>query len=149
MTDLVIAELTTDAELQAAYPLLLLLRDRLRPETFLEEIRTQEAEGYRLIGGYLDAQLVTLAGLRRQHTLARGPHAFVDDLITLPEAQGKGYATALLKHIAAQAAENGLPRVYLDARASALSFYDKLQFRFLTSIPCWISSNALAQGAVE
>jgi ribosomal protein S18 acetylase RimI-like enzyme len=138
-----IKELSTDAEIRAAFPLMYTLRDRIHPDTFLDQIRTQEAEGYRLLGGYVDGQLVTLAGVRRQHTLARGPHAFVDDLVTHAEHRGRGYATALLKHIAARAAENGLPKVYLDARASALSYYDKLNFRSLTSVPCWIDAERL------
>src|SRR5437899_1640111 len=135
-----VRELESDAEIRAALPLMRFLRERLvaDADAFLEQVRRQEEEGYRLIGGYVDDKLVTLAGVRPQHTLARGPHAFVDDLVTLPQEQGKGYGTALLNHIAAQAAENGLPKVYLDARASALSYYDKLGFRFLTSVPCRI-----------
>ena len=60
-----------------------------------------------------------------------------------PSAWGKGYATELLKYVAVQAAANGLPRVHLDSRASALGFYDKLKFTMLTSVPCWIEAEAL------
>ena len=144
-----IQELTTDAQIRAAVPLLSILRDRLRPETFLDEIRVQEAQGYRLVGAFAAGRLVSVAGVRRQHTLGRGPHAFVDDLITLPDQQGKGYATHLLQYVGAQAAANGLPHVCLGARANALGFYDRLQFRFLTSIPCWIPSETLANLAVK
>jgi GNAT superfamily N-acetyltransferase len=145
-----IRELDTDADVRAAFPLMNLLRERLRggPDAFLEQIRLQELEGYRLVGGYLGDRLVTLAGVRRQHTLARGPHAFVDDLVTLPDEQGKGHATALLKYIAQRALENGLPKLHLDARASALSYYDKLGFRFHTSVPCWIDARKFIEGTV-
>ena len=144
-----IAELTTDREILAAFPLMSILRDRLRPETFLEEIRLQEAQDFRLIGGYAEGKLVAVTGVRRTHTTARGPHAFVDDLITLPGEQGKGYATQMLQYVAAQSAANGLPHVYLDSRATALGFYDKLSFRFLTSIPCWIPSETLANLVIK
>jgi GNAT superfamily N-acetyltransferase len=140
-----IDELTTDAQIMAAFPLMAELRDRVKRETFLEEIRMQEIEGYRLLGLYADGLLVSLAGVRRQHTMARGPHAFVDDLVTHPDHRGKGYATELLKYVAVQAAANGLPRVYLDARATALGFYDKLKFKMLTSVPCWIEAHTLAR----
>jgi GNAT superfamily N-acetyltransferase len=145
MPDLLIKELSTDPEIRAAFPLMYTLRERLHPDTFLDQIRTQEAEGYRLLGAYADGQLVALAGVRRQHTLARGPHAFVDDLVTHADHQGRGYATALLKHVATRALENGLPKLYLDARASALSYYDKLNFRSLTSVPCWIDAEKLTE----
>ncbi len=139
-----IAELTSDEEIRAAFPLMSILRDRLRADTFLEEIRAQESDDFRLIGAYADGKLVAVAGVRRTHTTARGPHAFVDDLVTLPDEQGKGYATQLLQYVAAHAAANGLPHVYLDSRATAQGFYDKLGFQFLTSIPCWIASETLA-----
>jgi ribosomal protein S18 acetylase RimI-like enzyme len=144
-----IVELMSDQEILSAFPLMSILRDRLRQETFLAEIRVQESEDFRLIGGYADGKLVALAGVRRAHTTARGAHAFVDDLVTLPEAQGKGYARQMLQYVAAQAAANGLPHVYLDSRATALGFYDKLGFRFLTSIPCWIHSETLANLVVK
>ncbi len=145
--ELHIEELTTDAQVLGAFPLMSDLRDRVRVESFLEEVRIQEAEGYRLIGAFAGAELVALAGVRRQHTLARGPHAFVDDLLVREADRGKGYGEELLKYVAVQAAANGLPRVYLDARATALGFYDKLKFQFLTSVPCWIESGKLSGGA--
>ena len=146
---LAIREIQSDADITAALPLMRCLRERLRPdpEQFVEQIRQQESEGYRLIGGYLPTdngpQLVALAGVRRQCTTARGPHAFIDDLVTQPDHQSKGYATALLRHIASRAADNGLPKLYLDSRASALSFYDQLGFRTLSSVVCWIDAEKL------
>jgi GNAT superfamily N-acetyltransferase len=144
MSDFAIAELTTDAEILAAYPLLSFLREPLRPETFLEEIRLQEDDGYRLFGGSAEGRLVTVAGIRPAHTLARGRHVFVDDLVTLPEAHGKGYATRMLRHLASRAVAEGWQRIYLDARETARGFYEKAGFTFLTSTPCWIESERLA-----
>ena len=54
---------------------------------------------------------------------------FIDDLITQPDLQAKGYASALLKHVAVRAAAEGWPRIYLDARQTARSFYEKLGYR--------------------
>jgi GNAT superfamily N-acetyltransferase len=139
-----VRELTSDAEIEAAFGLMAQLRDRIRSETFLEEVRLQETDGYRLIGGFDEEKLVALAGVRRSHTLARGLHAFVDDLVTEEGEQGNGYGTQLLRWIARHALEQGLPRLYLDARTSALSFYDRLGFHNLTSIPCWIDTAELA-----
>jgi len=45
-----VRELRTDQEIIAAYPLARQLRDRIREETFLAEVRRQESQGYRLFG---------------------------------------------------------------------------------------------------
>jgi GNAT superfamily N-acetyltransferase len=87
--------------------------------------------------------LVALAGFRPAHTLSRGPHFFVDDLVTDAARRGAGYGTAMLEWIAARAREHGVPRVYLDSRDTAREFYERLGFTLLTSIPCWIESDRL------
>ena len=133
-----IRELTTDAEIRDAFPLMASLRDRVRGETFLAEVRRQQIEGYRLYGGFEAGRLVALAGARRTHTLARGEHLFVDDLVTLESERGRGLGAAMLHWLAANAAREGIPRMYLDSRVTAKGFYAKQRFQFLTSIPCYL-----------
>jgi hypothetical protein len=77
-----IRTLGSDADITSAFPLMSTLRDRIRAETFLAEVRRQQIEGYELVGAFEGARLVALAGVRRSHTLARGEHLFVDDLVT-------------------------------------------------------------------
>jgi GNAT superfamily N-acetyltransferase len=132
-----VRELATDAEIIAAYPLARQLRDRIREETFLAEVRRQENQGYRLFGGFEDGRLVALAGVRRSHTLSRGEHLFVDDLVTAENVRWRGHGRAMLDWISERAAAEGIPRVYLDSRATAKGFYERAGFTFLTSIPCW------------
>jgi GNAT superfamily N-acetyltransferase len=136
-------ELRSSRDIEDAFPLMSALRDRIRPETFLAEVRRQQLQGYELIGGYADGRLVALAGVRRSHTLARGEHVFVDDLVTAAAAQGHGYGTQLLRWIAARAAAENIRRVYLDSRDTAREFYASRGFRFLTSIPCFIDVSQL------
>ena len=142
-----IRELSGDREIAATFPLMRVLRDRLREETFLSEVRRQQEEGYRLFGAFEDERLVALAGVRRSHTLARGEHLFVDDLVTVEDARGKGHGRALMRELASRAASEGLTRIYLDSRATAKGFYETLGFRFHTSIPCWIEVEELLGGA--
>jgi GNAT superfamily N-acetyltransferase len=132
-----IRELRTDAEIDAAFPLMSSLRERVRRETFLAEVRRQQIEGYRLYGGYEDGVLVAIAGARRSHTLARGEHVFVDDLVTRESERGRGFGAAMLHWLAEEARAEGVGRMYLDSRATAKSFYEKQGFQFLTSIPCF------------
>lgn len=135
-TELAFRELTTEAELTAAFPLMSALRDRIREDTFLAEVRRQQVEGYRLFGAFDGARLVSLAGVRRTHTLARGEHLFVDDLVTLADERGKGHGKSLLAWLAVRSAEQGVRRIHLDSRSTAKGFYEKVGFVFATSIPC-------------
>ena len=135
-----VRELRTDAEIQAAFPLMRELRDRVASDAFLAEVRRQQSEGYRLLAGFSGADLVCLAGVRRTHTMSRGEHLFVDDLVTTESARGQGYGGAMLQWIARDAVRAGLSRVYLDSRFTAKGFYEGLGFTFLTSIPCWRDS---------
>ena len=134
MTDF--RELTSDADLLAAFPLMSSLRDRIQEKTFLTEVRRQQIEGYKVYGAFDGDRLVSLAGVRRTHTLARGEHLFVDDLVTVADERGKGHGTALLTWLAARAAEQGVKRIHLDSRSTAKGFYEKVGLVFATSIPC-------------
>ena len=136
--------LETDADILAAFPLMSALRDRITADTFLAEIRRQQRDGYQLIGGFIDGTLVALAGSRPAHTLSRGEHGFVDDLVTDERRRGEGHGIAMLAWIAARAKAAGVPRVYLDSRLTAKGFYEQVGFTMLPSIPCWIDVNRLA-----
>ena len=56
------------------------LRDRLRQETFLAEVRRQNVEGYKLIGGFEGGRLVALAGIGAGRT--RSPAASISSWTT-------------------------------------------------------------------
>jgi GNAT superfamily N-acetyltransferase len=129
--------LTSDDDLTRAFPLMATLRDRIRVDTFVAEVRRQQQDGYELIGGFERELLVVLAGIRRSHTLSRGEHLFVDDLVTDASARGRGHGKAMLDWIAARARQEGIPRIYLDSRLTARGFYERIGFTFQTSIPCW------------
>jgi GNAT superfamily N-acetyltransferase len=133
-----IRELRTDDDIAAAFPVMSMLRDRVQRETFVAEIRRQQLQGYELIGAFDGNQLVALAGVRRTHTLSRGEHLFVDDLVTAEAARGRGHGRSLLKWLAERCLAEGVPRIYLDSRNTATTFYQKMGFQFNTSVPCYI-----------
>jgi GNAT superfamily N-acetyltransferase len=139
-----IRELQTDTDILSAFPLMKVLRERISATTFLDEIRGQQDRGYRLMAGFERDRLVVLAGIRRAHTLSRGDHLFVDDLVSDPEVRGAGYGREMMRWLAYHAAAEKIPRIYLDARITAKGFYEKLGFVFHTSIPCWIDVEQLA-----
>ena len=94
----------------------------LRPQVgevdqFVERVRSQFAQGYRLIGAF-DGEhehAVSVAGFRVEEKLAWGRHVYIDDLSTLADGRGRGGATALLRWIDALAAEEGIVEVHLDS----------------------------------
>ena len=133
-----IRELTSDAEIMSAFSVMRELRDRILPETFLHEIRHQQKDGYRLIAALDGGAIVALAGFRSSHTLVRGEHLFVDDLITSRNAQARGHATSLLRWIAALAQQQQIAKIYLDSRDTAKTYYEKVGFTFGKALPCWI-----------
>ena len=132
--------LTTDADLRAALPIVLSLRPYLDEPTFLDRLRRQRAEGYTLVGGFAAGRLVAVAGYRLSCTLSRGPHLFVDDLVTAPGEQGKGHGAAMVDWLRATARAAGVARVYLDSRDTAVGFYERLGFTFMTAKPCWLEA---------
>ena len=138
--------LETEREIADAYPLMAQLRPHLKSAEFVPMIRLQAADGYRLFGGFDGGRLVALAGFRTAHTLSRGPHLFVDDLVTDESQRGRGYGTAMIRWLRAYASEQGLPAVHLDSRDTARGFYERVGFTFHTSIPCRIDSASSQEG---
>lgn len=139
-------ELTSAGDIATAYPLMRQLRDRIREETFVSEVGRQQEQGYRLFALFDGERLVALAGVRRTHTLARGEHLFVDDLVSAEGDRAKGYGREVMRRLAAMAKADGIERIDLDSRITAKGFYEKLGFRFHTSIPCWIGVEELLGG---
>ena len=139
-TDLSVRELTTDDDLRAALPVVRALRAHLDEPTFLGLVHRQRAEGYTLVGGFAADRLVAVAGYRLSCTLSRGPHLFVDDLVTAPGEQGRGHGAAMVAWLRVAARSAGVARVYLDSRDTAAGFYERLGFTFLTAKPCWVEA---------
>ncbi len=139
-----VRELSAEPDVAAAFPLMAQLRTHLRPEGFVALVRRQQESGYRLFGGLDAARLVVLAGAREAHTLSRGAHLFVDDLVTLDSERDKGHGAAMVRWLLDHARARELPRLYLDSRDTAIGFYQRLGFEMLTSVPCWVRTSSPA-----
>src|SRR5688500_2485801 len=133
---LTIGELRGDGEIEAAHGLMAVLRPHLLRGEFVGLVQGQRRGGYRLLGGFVGERLGVLAGVRDGCTLSRGAHVFVDDLVTEPGEQGKGYGGEMLRWLARDAIARGLPSMWLDSRATAKGFYEKMGFTMHTAIPC-------------
>jgi ribosomal protein S18 acetylase RimI-like enzyme len=99
-------------------------------DEFVRQVdEVQRVAGYRLLGAFADQTrdagdaagppALAVAGFRITTDLAWGRHVYVDDLSTLPEARGRGYAGALLDAVHAIAADEGIDQVHLDSGVQA------------------------------
>ncbi|WP_395756641.1 GNAT family N-acetyltransferase [Achromobacter sp. EB05] len=111
-----------------AFPLISQLRAALDEAEFLQRVRRQSHGGYELVGAYRDGRLIGVMGMRPVHTLARGPHLHVDDLVVDEAVRGSGAGRALMAYAEADARARGMGAVFLDARPDAIPFYEREQY---------------------
>lgn len=110
----------TDEQILNCWEVIRELRPHLpSPEDFLEQVKAMMQEGYRIVyitdPAIVGEQAVAYAGFRDQHMLWCGKSIYIDDLVTLPAARGKGYAGQLLDHIGKLALDAGKKAVHLDS----------------------------------
>jgi GNAT superfamily N-acetyltransferase len=90
----------------------------------------QRAEGYRLLGCFVDGEdeAVAVAGFRVTHNLADGHYLYVDDLVTQERFRGQGHAGHLMDWMRREALRLGCVGLQLDSavgpeRQAAHRFY--------------------------
>ncbi|MDO5687159.1 MAG: GNAT family N-acetyltransferase [Neisseria sp.] len=102
-----------------AFPAMLVLRPHLTSAAqFVGEVNNVlRDEGYRLVGIFEEGRTQALAvcGFRVSHNLAWGKHLSIDDLSTLPEHRGHGFAKQLLDFIHEEAERLGRLPVHVDS----------------------------------
>lgn len=109
------------------------LRPHLDKKEFLQRVRRQSHSGYELIGAFHDGRLVGVLGMRPVHTLVRGPHLHVDDIIVAEDVRKSGGGRALMAYAEADARARGMNSVFLDARPEAIGFYEAIGFALHTT----------------
>ncbi|RDJ99635.1 GNAT family N-acetyltransferase [Paraburkholderia lacunae] len=117
------------AEWAQAFPIIAQLRP-LDMDEFLRRARRQSFAGYELVGAFQDSKLIGVIGMRPVHTLARGAHLHVDDLVVDAQARGSGAGHALLEYAEADARARDMTAVFLDARQEAIGFYEHESYVF-------------------
>ena len=115
-------------ELEAAFPVVAELRTHLDREEFVYAVKRQAALGYELWGAFEGRALVGAIGFRSAHTLARGAHLHVDDLVVTQSRRKSGVGRALLEMAEKEARRHGHDSVFLDSRPEVLPFYYALGY---------------------
>lgn len=118
----------SDADIEECGIAMLELRPHIRVEDFVNRVRLQEKEGFRLVSMNADGRPVAAAGIRFVTNLAWGRFLYVDDLVTLDAERSKGYGAQLLKWLHDYARDQKCDQLHLDTgtwRKDAHRFYDR------------------------
>jgi GNAT superfamily N-acetyltransferase len=114
----------SNTDITAAHLLLSELRSDLSHEALMAALSIQKKSGYFLVGAF-DPEMVGVIGLRPVHTLARGWHIHIDDLVVTQRRRKQGVGKALLDFAENEARKKGFSSLFLDAVEDALGFYTR------------------------
>lgn len=121
----------SDEAIIACFPVMRELRPHLVRESFVDRVRLQQRQGYRLV--YLEegGAPVAVAGFRIIENLVWGRFLYVDDLITLSDKRSRGYGRRLLAWLETHAQGESCRQINLDSgkqRIDAHRFYEREGF---------------------
>src|SRR5471030_1608466 len=88
---------TSDADIQACYPVMVQLRPDHTEEQFVETVHRMHATGFQLAMRTHDGRVMAVAGFRVIENLHTGRILYVDDLVVNEEARSAGHGAALLR----------------------------------------------------
>jgi ribosomal protein S18 acetylase RimI-like enzyme len=120
-------------EWEETFPIVVQLRPHLDRQEFLNRVRHQSYGGYELVGAFRGGHLIGVIGIRPVHTLVRGAHLHVDDIVIDETERKSGCGRALMDYAEADARSRGMSAVFLDARPEAIGFYETIGFAKHTS----------------
>ena len=108
---------TSDDDIRRCLPAMLALRSHLTPELAFERIRSQQVTDGFILAFIEDGTTSSPAvvGYRFMNFLYSGKTIYIDDLSTLADARGKGYASQLLDFVIDQARQTDCQSVSLDS----------------------------------
>lgn len=106
---------TTDAEINACFDAFKALRPHIDPNDFLSQVRRQQLQSYHILALALEGRVASVAGFRFGEFLAWGRVLYIDDLSTLPEYRGRGFAGLLMDWLIDRAKAEGCHALHLDS----------------------------------
>ena len=122
----------TDAEIAGCFAVMQELRPLLVEAEFVDRVRRQMTEGYRLARLEAAGVVTTVAGFRVHGILATGRTMYVDDLVTAAAARSQGHGRAMLAWLVERARLEGCESFSLDSgtqRREAHAFYLRERLR--------------------
>jgi ribosomal protein S18 acetylase RimI-like enzyme len=114
-----LAHADDEADVRACYRAMLTLRPHLGDEdAFAGSVQRMSGQGYRILAGWEEGEVVALAGYRICENLVHGRFLYVDDLVTLARARGRRWGAQLMEALAALARDQRCAHVVLDTGLS-------------------------------
>lgn len=107
-----------DAELAKCRRAIQALRPKLSDDDYDREIRLTLADNREMIYIEGEGEAASVAVYETGYNLFRGKYIYIDDLSTLPEYRGNGYAGILLDWILEKARAERFDEVHLDSGVS-------------------------------
>lgn len=123
----------SNEDINASFPAFKELRPKLIFEDFLPQVRRQESQSYKILALRHQGIIKSAAGFRYCEFLAWGKILYIDDLSTLQEARGNGFAGSLLNWLIEYSKKSGCNGVHLDTgynRHAAHRVYLEKGFQF-------------------
>jgi GNAT superfamily N-acetyltransferase len=109
----------SEREIENCWDVVSVLRPHLLKEKFIQQVHEMQQEGYQMLYIAIPEnkreKVVAVAGYRNMQMLYSGKIIYIDDLCTLPDHRGKGYAGLLLDYIHQLAKDTGKVAVHLDS----------------------------------
>ncbi|NNV57332.1 GNAT family N-acetyltransferase [Limnovirga soli] len=105
----------TDADIEKCLDVMLVLRPHLQTANFLPLVKEMMQEGYILAFIENNGKAASVVGYRYQQYLYNGKHYYIDDLSTLPEERGHGFAGMLIDFVCEEARKRNYTAVTLDS----------------------------------
>ena len=119
-------------EIARCFAVMLHLRPYLVESEFVERVRAQQAQGFRLASLEDEGTVVAVAGFRVMEMLASGRTLYVDDLVTEEAQRSRGHGKIMLDWLEAYARDAGCETFSLDSgthRQEAHAFYFRERMR--------------------
>jgi GNAT superfamily N-acetyltransferase len=106
---------TTDEQLLQCFATVNDLRPHITREVYLQKARLLLSEGAQMIYINEGAKAPAFAVFRLNYYFYRGYNMYIDDLNTLPQHRGKGYAGMLMDYLINYAKQKGCDNIHLDS----------------------------------
>ncbi|MFP3028410.1 MAG: GNAT family N-acetyltransferase [Wolbachia sp.] len=87
-------------------------------DTFIANFTSLCNNGYKVIGKYVDNDLIAILAYRLPYKFTFGKYVYVDDLVTLPEYRSRGYGHQLIEWLKEESKRIGYHQIHLDVSMS-------------------------------
>lgn len=108
----------TESDIEKCRRAIQALRPQLNDEIYLEAVKKTLADNRQIIFIEENNEAAAVAVFETGYNLFRGNYIYIDDLSTLPEQRGKGFAGMLVDWILEFARHGNYAQVHLDSGVS-------------------------------